>query len=52
MDNLVDIILENDKFKEKLLLTNFKNSKITQYHQKVTDELKDRFKGKAYSRMI
>ena len=35
MDNLVDIILENDKFKEKLLLTNLKNSKITQYHQKL-----------------
>ena len=29
-DDLVNIILENDKFKEKLLLTNVKNSKSSQ----------------------
>ena len=44
MEHLVDIILENDTFKEKLFLTNVKNSKNSQYHQQVMDELKDRCK--------
>ena len=43
-EDLVDIILENDKFKEKLLLTNVKNSKNSQYYQQVINELKDRCK--------
>ena len=42
MEHLVDIILENDTFKEKLFLTNVKNSKNSQYYQQVMDELKDR----------
>ena len=37
-DNLVVIILENDKFKKKLLLTNIRNSKKSQYHEQVTNE--------------
>ena len=41
---VVDIILENDKFKEKSLLTNVKNSKNSQYYPQVIDELKDRCK--------
>ena len=41
MEHLVDIILENDTFKEKLFLTNVKNSKNSQYYQQVMDELKD-----------
>ena len=44
MEHLVDIILENDSFKEKLFLTNVKNSKNSQYYQQVMDELKDRCK--------
>ena len=44
MEHLVDIILENDTFKEKLFLTNVKNSKNSQYYQEVMDELKDRCK--------
>ena len=35
-DDLVDIILDNDKYKEKLLLTN------GQYYDKVVKELKER----------
>ena len=41
-NDLVDIILNNDKYKEKLLLTNVKNIKSSQYHHKVTEELKER----------
>lgn len=44
MEHLVDIILENDTFKEKLFLTNVKNSKNSQYYLQVIDELKDRCK--------
>ena len=44
MEHLVDIILENDTFKEKLFLTNVKNSKNSQHYQQVMDELKDRCK--------
>ena len=41
-NDLVDIILNNDKYKEKLLLTNVKNIKNSQYHNKVIEELKER----------
>ena len=41
-DDLVDIILENEKFKEKLLLTNVKNVKNSQYYAQVIVELKER----------
>ena len=34
-EDLVDIILEHDKCKEELLLTNVKNSKNSQYYQQV-----------------
>ena len=44
MDDLVDIILENEKYKEKLLLTNVKKVKNTQYYTKVVEEMKDRCK--------
>ena len=44
VDDLVDIILENDKYKEKLLLTNVKNVKNGQYYTKVIEELKERCK--------
>lgn len=42
MDDLVDIILENDKYKEKLLLTNIKNVKNSQYYSRVIEEVKER----------
>ena len=41
-NDLVDIILNNDKYKEKLLLTNVKNIKNSQYYNKVIEELKER----------
>ena len=41
-DDLVDIILDNDKYKEKLLVTNVKNVKNGQYYDKVIEELKER----------
>ena len=41
-NGLVDIILNNAKYKEKLLLTNAKNIKSSQYHHKVIEELKER----------
>ena len=40
-DDLAGIILDDDKYKEKLLLTNVKNIKIGQYYDKVIEELKD-----------
>ena len=42
VDDLVGIILDNDKYKEKLLLTNAKNVKNGQYYGKVIEELKER----------
>lgn len=42
VDDLVDIILEDDKFKEKLLMTNVKNVKNSQYYLKVIEEMKKR----------
>ena len=41
-DDLVDIILENEKFKERLLLTNVKNVKSSQQFAEVIVELKER----------
>ena len=41
-DDLVDIILDNNKYKEKLLFTNVKNVKITQYYHEITEELKEK----------
>ena len=41
--DLVDIILENEKYKTKLLLTNTKNVKSGVYHDQVITELKKRF---------
>ena len=40
----MDVILENDKFKNKLLLTNVKNVKNGQYYQQVIAEVKERCK--------
>ena len=40
-NDLVDIILDNDKHKEKPLLTNVKNIKNSQYYRKVIEELKE-----------
>ena len=37
---IVDIILKNDKFKNKLLLTNVKNVKNGHYYEQVKDESK------------
>ena len=46
VNDLVDTILNNannlDKCKEKLLLTNVKNIKNSQYYSKVTEEFKER----------
>jgi len=42
-DDLVDIILEDDKLKERLLLTNVKNVKNSQYYRQVIDKMKERF---------
>ena len=49
-DDLVDIILDNDKYSEKLLLTNVKNVRNGQYYGKVIEELKERCskKGKDF----
>ena len=41
-NDLVDIILDNDKYKEKLLLTNVKNIKRSLYYHKVIEKLKKR----------
>ena len=41
-DDFVDIILDNDKYKKKLLLTIVKNVKNGQFYNKVTGELKER----------
>ena len=43
MTDLVDIILENEKYKAKLLLTNTKNVKSGVYNDQVITELKKRF---------
>ena len=41
-NDLVDIILDNDKYKEKLLLATAKNIKNSQNYHKVIEELKER----------
>ena len=41
-NDLVDITLDSDKYKEKLLLANIKNIKSSQYYHKVIEELKER----------
>jgi len=43
---LVDIIVDNVKYKEKLLLTNVKNVKNGQYYAKVIEEMKERCKAR------
>ena len=35
-NDLIDIILEDDRLKEKLLMTYVKNSKNSEYYEKVT----------------
>ena len=41
-NGVIDIIFDNDEYKEKLLLTNAKNVKNGQYYDKVIEELKER----------
>ena len=41
-NDLADIILDNDKYEEQLLLTNVKNVKSSPYYHKVIEELKKR----------
>ena len=41
-NDLVNIILENEKLKEKLLLTNVKNTKNSQYYELVITQLTNR----------
>ena len=40
---MINIILEDDRLKEKLLLTNVKNSKNSEHYEKVIKELKGRY---------
>ena len=42
INDLVDIIIEDEKLKEKLLFTNIKNVKNSQYYAIVIDELEKR----------
>ena len=42
VDDLVDIIVENEKYKQKLLLTNVKNAKNGQYMESVVKEIQER----------
>ena len=42
VNDLVDIIVENDKYRQKLLMTNTKNAKNGQYMDCVVKELKER----------
>ena len=46
-DDVVDIILDNDKYKEKLLLANAENVKNGRYYNKVIEELKERCSERA-----
>ena len=41
-DVLIDIILDSDKYKKQLLLTNAKNVNNGQYYDKIMEELKER----------
>ena len=42
VDDLVDIIVENKKYRQKLLLTNVKNEKNEQYMESVVKEIQER----------
>ena len=42
VDDLVDIIVENEKYRQKLLLTNVKNAKNGQYMESVVKEIQER----------
>ena len=42
VDDLIDIITEDERLKSKLLFTNVKNSKNSQYYLEVVEELKKR----------
>ena len=42
VDDLVDIIVENEKYRQKLLLTNVKNAKNGQYIESVVKEIQER----------
>ena len=42
VDDLVDIILENEKYRQKLLLTNVKNAKNGQYMESVVKKIQER----------
>ena len=44
MNDLVDIILENDTYRTKLLLTNVKNAKNGIYYDQVVNKMKERYK--------
>ena len=44
MNDLVDIIIDNEKYKENLLLTNVKNVKNSEYYKILIQELKERCK--------
>ena len=41
-NDFIDIILEDDRSKEKLLFTNVKNSKNSESYEKVIKEIKER----------
>ena len=42
VDDLVDIIVENEKYRQKLLLTNVKNAKNGQYMESFVKEIQER----------
>ena len=42
VNDLLDITVENDKYRQKLLMTNIKNAKNSQYMDCVVKELQDR----------
>ena len=42
VDDLVDIIVENEKYRQKLLLTNMENAKNGQYMESVVKEIQER----------
>ena len=42
VNDLLDITVENDKYRPKLLMTNIKNAKNSQYMDYVVKELKER----------
>ena len=51
VNDLVDVIIDNEKYKEKLLLTNIKNAKNGKYYEKVIQEVRERCesRGEEYS---